>query len=158
MDRRGFVEANVARIREATRGWDAGRLEQSRLVFTAHAIPEAIAKTGPYVRQVEETAAAVACCLKKDFSVAFQSGPAKPNIPWTGPDIRDVIERGGRPGLDFLVSPIGFLCDNVEVLYDLDVEAMQAAESRGARLARAGTVGSHPAFIGMLADRIAALA
>lgn len=150
----GFVSACAERIREAAAVWEPARAGKAELVFTAHAIPHAIARTGPYVRQFAETAEAVAKRLERPFSLAYQSGPESPAIPWTGPDICDVIREKGKKGRDFLVAPVGFLCDNVEVLYDLDVAARKEAVSRGAGFSRAGTVGTHPAFIGMLADLI----
>jgi ferrochelatase len=57
---------------------------------------------------------------------------------------------------ELVVAPIGFLCDHVEVLYDLDVEARATANDCGIRLSRAGTVGDHPAFIEMLAEMVRA--
>lgn len=150
----GFVTACADRIREALSAWEPGRAARAGLVFTAHAIPHAIARTGPYVHQFAETAEAVAERLGRPFSLAYQSGPEKPAIPWTGPDIAEVIREKGAKGMDFIVAPVGFLCDNVEVLYDLDVAARSEAESRGSGFARAGTVGTHPRFIGMLADLI----
>ncbi|MBI4230837.1 MAG: ferrochelatase [Planctomycetes bacterium] len=154
----GFVEACAGRVREALAGWPAARSEKAELIFTAHAIPSAIARTSPYERQFRETSEAVARRLARPFSVAYQSGPDEPTIPWTGPDICDVMRERARPGRDFVLAPVGFLVDNVEILYDLDVAARREAESRGAGFVRAGAVGTHPAFIGMLADRIAARA
>ncbi len=155
----GFVAACAGRVTEAAAAWGPGwqeRAARAELVFTAHAIPHAIARTGPYVRQFTETAGAVARKLGRPFSLAFQSGPENPSIPWTGPDIVEVIREKAGKGRDFIVAPVGFLCDNVEVLYDLDVAARGEAESRGSGFVRAGTVGTHPAFIGMLADLVLA--
>ena len=55
-----------------------------------------------------------------------------------------------------LVVPVGFICDHVEVLFDLDIEAREAAEAAGLRFYRAPTVGTHPAFIGMLSELVRA--
>lgn len=155
---KGFVEANAARIVEALSAWDPVRRARAEILFTAHAIPRAIARTSPYERQFQETALAVSSKLGRPFSLAYQSGPDEPASPWTGPDIGAFLQERAGPGMDFVVSPVGFLCDNVEVLYDLDVAARGIAEGRGSGFLRAGTVGTHPAFIGMLADRIAARA
>lgn len=154
----GFVAAWADRVREALAGWPAARAARAEIVFTAHAIPQAIARTGPYVRQFRETAEAVAAALGRPFHVAYQSGPEEPSIPWTEPDIRAFLRARAAPGRDFVAAPVGFLCDNVEVLYDLDVAARAEAESRGAGFARARTVETHPAFVGMLADLVAARA
>jgi ferrochelatase len=71
--------------------------------------------------------------------------------------VRDAIRRAREEGAaDVVVAPIGFLCDHVEVLYDLDVAAKEAAAECGLGFYRVPTVGNHPAFAGMLAERIAA--
>jgi ferrochelatase len=74
-------------------------------------------------------------------------------IPWTQPDINDWLKVEKEKGVDTVVaSPIGFLCDHVEVLYDLDIEAAETAKACGIDFIRAGTVGAHPLFINMLAE------
>ncbi len=150
----GFVEAWAERVREALAGWEPGRAARAELIFTAHAIPHAIARTGPYTQQFEETASAVARRLERPFTLAYQSGPENPAIPWTDPDICEVMRQRAKSGRDFVAAPVGFLCDNVEVLYDLDIAARQIAQAQGSGFVRAGTVGTHPRFIGMLADLV----
>jgi ferrochelatase len=155
----GFIEANVERIRERTHGWDAQRFARAALVFTAHSIPMAVARTGPYTRQFAETASDVASRLGvREFVCAYQSGPDDAAIPWTEPTIGATLDAIARRGSveDVVVVPVGFLCDHVEVLYDLDVEARAHAAKLGLNLHRVGTVGTHPAFVGMLADLVAA--
>ena len=74
-------------------------------------------------------------------------------LPWTQPDINAWLREKAAEGVKAVVSsPIGFLCDHVEVLYDLDIEAKEIAEECGIDFIRTGTVGDHPKFIGMLAD------
>ena len=74
----------------------------------------------------------------------------RPRDPWLEPDISKAIRAlDGRPAV---VTPIGFLCDHVEVLYDLDVEAAKTATRGGVKMVRAATVADHPAFIEMMAD------
>ena len=76
-------------------------------------------------------------------------------MPWTAPDINDLIREKREAGIqEVIVSPIGFLCDHVEVLYDLDLEARGTAEACGMNFIRAGTVGEHPEFIDMLANLV----
>ena len=87
------------------------------------------------------------------MDLVYQSRSGGPRDPWLEPDICDVIESLGTnkcPGV-FLV-PIGFVCDHVEVLYDLDVEARQVARKWKMGFSRAQTVNDHPRFIQMLAD------
>ena len=146
----GYVGA-IAEIIETACG---DKLERAELVFTAHAIPQAAAKSSPYTQQFRKTGEAVAERVgKAQFNLAYQSAVENSPIPWTEPDINDWIRDRKAEGVDTIVaSPIGFLCDHVEVLYDLDIEANETAEASGIDFIRAGTVGDHPKFINMLAD------
>lgn len=122
-----------------------------QLVFTAHSIPVASAEASPYVREIEETAAAVAG--SRPWRLAWQSRSGSPRDPWLEPDVNDVLRELAAAGTrDVVVAPIGFVCDHVEVLYDLDVEARATADQLGIRLARAATCNDHPSFVQMLAD------
>lgn len=147
---KGYVGA-VADIIQAESG---EKLEQAQLVFTAHAIPQVAADTSSYSQQFGKTAEAVAAQInKKEFSLAYQSEVENSPLPWTQPDINAWLREKAVEGVDTVVaSPIGFLCDHVEVLYDLDIEAKEIAEECGIDFIRTGTVGDHPKFIGMLAD------
>ena len=146
----GYVGAIAEIIKTAC----GDKLERAELVFTAHAIPQVSADTSPYSQQFEKTGEAVAQEIgKKRFSFAYQSEVENSPIPWTQPDINDWLKAKNVEGGDTVVaSPIGFLCDHVEVLYDLDIEATETAERCGIDFIRAGTVGDHPKFINMLAD------
>ena len=151
----GFINASAERIRIAHNSISASRLAEASLIFTAHAIPEVAAKTSPYPEQFRQTASAVAQVLGTDFDIAYQSAPDNPTVPWTGPDINDLIREKREAGIqEVIVSPIGFLCDHVEVLYDLDLEAKATADACGMNFIRAGTVGGHPEFINMLANLV----
>ncbi len=152
----GYAEAIADLIREKTRDLGEERFNNAALVFTAHSIPVSVAEIGPYSQQFEATAAAVAEYLGKDkHTIAYQSQAHVAGVPWTSPDINDLIRSLKQEGVeDMIVSPIGFLCDHIEVLYDLDVEAKETAAECGIGFWRAETVGSHPKFIGMIADLI----
>ena len=151
----GFINAIAEHIRSACNGISESRFAGAALIFTAHAIPQVAAKTSPYPKQFRQTASAVAAVLGTDFDIAYQSAPDNPTVPWTSPDINDLIREKKEAGVqDVIVSPIGFLCDHVEVLYDLDLEARGTAEACGMNFIRAGTVGEHPEFIDMLADLV----
>ena len=151
----GYVGAIAEIIKTAC----GDKLAHAELVFTAHAIPQVAADTSPYSQQFEKTGAAVAKEIgKKRSSFAYQSEVENSPIPWTQPDINDWLKAKKAEGIDTVVaSPIGFLCDHVEVLYDLDIEAKETAEAFGIDFIRAGTVGDHPKFIGMLADFVCAV-
>ena len=91
-----------------------------------------------------------------EHSVVYQSRSGPPTVPWLGPDVCDEIRRLGAAGVtDVVVLPVGFLSDHVEVLYDLDHEAVEAGEEAGVAVWRAGTAGTHPAFVAMIRELIA---
>ena len=146
-----FIEAVTARVVEALAKLDQSEAKRFELIFTAHSIPVPMDMAGGYAEQIRESAAAVASKLGRDsWTLAFQSRSGAPRDPWLEPDIVEVIRKlEGRPAI---VIPIGFLCDHVEVLYDLDVEAAEVAHECGVRMIRAGTVGDHPTFIDLIAE------
>src|SRR5262245_989967 len=154
-DHPGFLEAVTA---QAERALPADRRSGTHLIFTAHSIPTAMAEASPYERQLHAGAGAVAKRLGfGEYLVAYQSRSGNPREPWLGPDIVDAVkEKAARGVRTLLVVPIGFVCDHVEVLYDLDVEARQTAAALGVEFVRAPTVNDHPSFIRMLAAVIAA--
>ena len=154
----GFVEAIADRIGEAAALLGPTRGNEAALVYTAHAIPKPMADRAPYARQFHETADAVSERLgRRKHRIAYQSQVTGTPIPWLQPDINDVIEQVCEDGFrDVIVAPIGFLCDHMEVLYDLDVQAKQTAETGGLGYVRSGTVSNHPAFVAMLGDLIGA--
>jgi ferrochelatase len=145
-----FIEAIADRVRAATArlGEAAAAAE---LIFTAHSIPLAMAEVAPYVDQLNQSARLVASALGRErWSLAFQSRSGSPREPWLQPDIGAALRQlAGRAAV---VMPLGFLCDHVEVLYDLDVEAATLARACGVRMERAATVGDHPRFIEMIAS------
>ena len=151
----GFVDAVTDLIRSSCLGWSYERFKKADLILTAHSIPQVAAERSPYTTQFLETAKLIASRLDKDYEIAYQSAPDNPPIPWTQPTIENLIEsKKGKNVEDIIVSPIGFVCDHVEVLYDLDIAAQKKAQSCGITMVRSGTVGNHPLFIEMLADRI----
>ena len=94
-------------------------------------------------------------CLGIDtWQFAYQSRSGSPRDAWLEPDIKRRLRGSRREAA--VVVPIGFLCDHVEVLYDLDIEAAQVARDAGIRMERAPTVGDHPLFIEMMASIVAA--
>jgi protoporphyrin/coproporphyrin ferrochelatase len=151
---RGFLDAVAARARDALAGVPADRRAWTPLVFTAHSIPVAMAEDAPYVAELTGIAHAVAGRLEhRRFSIAYQSRSGAPGDRWLEPDINDVIRSLAEDReRDVVVVPAGFVCDHVEVLYDLDVEARATAAAAGVTLHRASAVNDHPDFIATLAD------
>jgi ferrochelatase len=151
-----FLDAMAGRARAALDAVEPGRRGAARLVFTAHSVPVAMAAGSPYAAQLEAAARAVAARLgRAEWTLAYQSRSGSPRDPWLEPDVGDVIRALGRDGVrDVVVVPVGFVCDHVEVLYDLDVDARQVAEAAGVGFHRAGAPNDHPDFIAMLADLV----
>jgi ferrochelatase len=149
-----FIEAMSETVTAALTRVPAERRAAAMIVFTAHSIPTAMAAASPYVAQVTEGAQLVAARVGHvKWSIAYQSRSGSPREPWLGPDICELARALARDGVrDLVVVPIGFVCDHVEVLYDLDIEARHVAEAAGLHFVRASTVNDHPAFIRMLAD------
>jgi ferrochelatase len=153
----GFVEANADHVRAAVAKLPNPHRERARLVFTAHSIPVSMAERYPYVAQLQATARLVAAAAgRTDWTLVYQSRSGRPGDPWLEPDVCDYLRAERGKGLDAVVlCPVGFLCDHVEVLYDLDVEAAQACRESGIAMVRAEAVNVHPRFIDALADSVA---
>jgi ferrochelatase len=127
------------------------------LVFTAHSLPLAAAAKSPYVEQFETSARLIANKLGHSrWIVAYQSRSGNPAEPWLEPDIGPVIRNLAAQGIsEAVIAPIGFVCDHVEILYDLDIEARKIAQDHGVRFLRAACPNDHRTFIRMIADVIA---
>ena len=151
-----FAQAYAERVRDALRELGKSSFDGVALIFTAHSIPQALADAGPYVSQFSQAAQAIAHTAgAQSWTLAYQSRSGSPADKWLEPDVRDVIAQLPASGIhDAVVVPIGFLCDHVEVLYDLDVDAANAAAEAGVRMARAAALNDHPLFIRLLADLV----
>ena len=142
-----FIEAMTDRVRSAM-----AQLPQARLVFTAHSVPVSMAESSPYVGELERASAAVARGVGKDeWKLVYQSRSGPPGQPWLEPDIGAYLRESRS---DVVIVPIGFLSDHMEVIYDLDTEARALSEELGIRMIRAGTAGTHPAMIEMIAEMV----
>lgn len=144
-----FIETMTLRTRAAL-----ALAPAAPLVFTAHSIPVAMAAESPYVQELEVSARLVAAAVgRDDYVLAYQSRSGGPRDPWLEPDVNDVVRGLAAEGAQaVVVVPIGFVCDHVEVRYDLDIELKGIADELGVRLVRAETANDHPAFARMLAD------
>jgi ferrochelatase len=127
-------------------------------VFSAHSLPERIVKMGdPYVEQLHETARLVAESAglpEARWSWSFQSAGRSPE-PWLGPQLDEhLVELAARGIKDVISIPVGFVCDHVEILYDIDIQAKRTADALGMRLERPPALNSDPDFISAVADKI----
>jgi ferrochelatase len=149
-----FIDAVADLTHKALASLSPARRAAAPLIFTAHSVPVTMPGTSRYVLQIQEGARLVAEKIKPPhWTIAYQSRSGDPRAPWLAPDIKKVLGDLAAAGVqEAVVVPIGFVCDHIEVLYDLDTEARQIAAARGLRMIRAGTVNDHPWFIRMLAD------
>ena len=127
-----------------------------QVVFTAHSLPRSILATGdPYPDELQRTAQALAARLRlrpDQWYVAWQSAGRRPE-PWLEPDAAGVLERlAAQRHHDVIVAPVGFVCDHVEVLYDVDVEYQALARRLGLRLERPRSLNDDPLLIAALDD------
>lgn len=151
----GFITAVGNRLQDVAREIGPNAWNESSLVFSAHAIPDAACQACPfssprcpYMSQIRESANAVARSMDiEQHHVGYQSISSGIG-PWTRPDLESILNTLSSRGKGrVVVCPIGFLSDHVEVLYDLDVEFGQKIGNRGLLYHRAATVGCHPDFI-----------
>jgi ferrochelatase len=148
-DHPGLLEAFAERVGEAL-----GAAPWDRVLFTAHSLPTRVVAEGdPYPDQVAATARGVAARAGVDgYALAYQSAGRTPE-PWLGPSLEEALAGCAAAGARrVLVAPIGFVCDHTEVLFDIDVQAAQAARRLGLALGRIPSLNTAPAFVRALAD------
>ena len=152
----GFIAAHVDRVRRAYAGLPEPLQGSARLIFTAHSIPVSMAQRYPYQAHLQASARAIADATgRDDWAVVYQSRSGRPEDPWLEPDVCDYLRHERAAGLRAAVlCPLGFLCDHVEVLYDLDVEAAETCREAGIAMVRAEAVNAHPRFIDAWADAV----
>jgi len=157
-----FIEAMAELLSAALAKVPHAHRVHTPLVFTAHSLPVAMPGISIYTTQVTKSARLVAEKVgHARWSVAYQSRSGDPPLrpdsgqgtPWLEPDIGQVIPQLAAIGAkELVIVPIGFVCNHMEVLYDLDIQARQTAGAHGLRQIRAATVNDHPTFIRMMAD------
>ena len=161
-DHPGYVDPHADAVRAELARLSDVEPEATRLVFTAHSVPSVMdAQSGPaggrYSAQMRETAALVADAAHpgQRWDLVWQSRSGPPQVPWLTPDINEHLESLATEGVRAVaVSPIGFISDHLEVLWDLDIEAAATARRLGLRFARAATPGTDPRFVGMIRELI----
>ena len=156
-DQPGLIRAFAEKLRIGwNRACDEAKTENVPIIFTAHSVPErTIADGDPYESQAKETALLVAreaALAAEDWTFAFQSQGMSGGA-WLGPRVEDTIlrlkEKGHR---NVFLQPIGFLCDHVEVLYDIDIAFKEFAGKQGMRLWRAESLNDSSLLAAALAD------
>jgi ferrochelatase len=173
-DHPGFVRPFIEGVRDGIAQLQAAdpRLDRTtdiEVLFATHSIPSTdAAKSGPAERGFGEGGAyaaqhlAVAEVVMREAGAAdvpwqlvYQSRSGPPSMPWLEPDINDAIEElpaAGRKAI--VIVPLGFVSDHMEVLWDLDNEALETAEQHGLAAVRVPTPGTHPAYVAGLVDLV----
>jgi ferrochelatase len=147
--------AQADRVRAAL----AALPERTKVLFTAHSLPERVLDGDPYPGELRASAEAVASLAGLapwyGWALAWQSAGRTPE-PWRGPDVADVIRDLGATGRaeGVLVCPQGFVSDHLEVLYDLDVDARRVAGESGLAFGRTASINDDPAVMAALAARV----
>src|SRR5687767_12864567 len=156
-----FIRASAEQIEAVLAEVPEPQREYLHVVFTAHSIPQSMAASCDYAKQLQEAARLVFLQLgdgkaaPSGYSLAYQSRSGSPAQPWLEPDISDHLNTLKVAGItDVVVAPIGFVSDHIEVLYDLDHEAQEVAKQLGINMRRARTAGSHPAFVKMVRELV----
>lgn len=145
----GFVEALAELVGQSLAKIPLDRRGTARVLFSAHSIPTAMARRSRYEAQLAESARLVAALTGVErHEVVYQSRSGPPSVPWLEPDICDRLRQLADDGVtDVVVSPLGFVSDHVEVLWDLDEEARAVADELGIGFVRSPSVGTHPRFV-----------
>lgn len=153
-DHKPFLEAVATRVTAAMHGLVP---DETMLIFSAHSLPARIRSWhDTYEAQVQESADHVAqICGISEYTIAWQSA-ARTGEPWIGPSVTDILdEMADEQGINSVViCPIGFVCDHLEVLYDLDVEAKKHAQELGLAYRRTASLNASPDFIQSLVDLV----
>lgn len=150
-----WLDAQADRVRSAL----ASLPERSKVLFTAHSLPERVLAADPYPDQLRASATAIAerAGLERwyGWTLAWQSAGRTPE-PWRGPDVTQVVRDLGATGRagGVLVCPQGFVSDHLEVLYDLDIDARRVAGEAGLAFARTASINDDPAVMAALADLV----
>jgi protoporphyrin/coproporphyrin ferrochelatase len=148
-----FIAANASHLRDAVNRLPADVRTSARIVFTAHSIPKPMADASQYQRQLAVSCATIAEQVGLEWELVYQSRSGRPQDPWLEPDVCDYLRRECSRGLAAaVICPVGFICDHIEVLYDLDREAADVCASIGLPMVRAAAVNDDPLFLDMMAD------
>ena len=149
-----FIAVLAEQVGSALEKFPGEVREAVHVAFTAHSIPLSMSTTSDYEKQLREACRLVAARLEipeSRWKLVYQSRSGRPQDPWLEPDILDHLREAKASGINqVLISPIGFLSDHMEVLYDLDDEARRFCDEHAIQMVRASTPGNHPQFVSMI--------
>ena len=149
-----FIAVLAEQVGTALANFSADVRDAVHVAFTAHSIPLSMSTTSDYEKQLRESCRLVTELLEIPefrWKLVYQSRSGRPQDPWLEPDILDYLREAKSTDIDkVVISPIGFLSDHMEVLYDLDDEARRFCDEHSIQMVRAGTPGNHPRFVNMI--------
>ena len=152
-----YIGASADRVQKALDQIPESRRSAARVVFTAHSIPLSMAENCKYETQLNEASRLIMEAIGENpWDLVYQSRSGPPQQPWLDPDICDHIQAlhdcGGIE--DIVIMPVGFVSDHMEVMFDLDTEAMDLCKELSINMVRAGSVGVHPQFVSLVSQLI----
>jgi ferrochelatase len=150
-----FIKAWNERVFDGLKRFRPGEQKHAVVVFTSHSIPVRYINAGdPYQRQIEETVDLVTDSLGlKLWHIAWQSKGARATEPWIGPEVEPTLDRIAREGYRAVLEvPVGFTCDHMETLYDIDIVHREHARKLGIDFERAESLNVSAHLIDALAD------
>ncbi len=153
-----LIAAIVQSIQQGLQKFPSDMRATVPVLFTAHSLPErVVAMEDPYPDEVKGTVGAVMEFLGAQPTYFAYQSQGRSSEPWLGPTVEDMLDAMFQEGhRQVLVAPIGFICDHVETLYDIDIELRQLAVNKGMRLERIAMLNDSPALIETLRDILAA--
>jgi len=148
-----YLQAVADTVKEALKEFPEDRRMDVQVIFSAHSLPKRTVEGDPYEMQLKETMDGVLKIIGPINSyLAYQSKGQAPG-EWLGPEVELVMEGLAKEGKkDVLIVPIGFVCDHVETLYDIDIVFKKKADELGMNFKRAASLNDSKAFIEALAD------
>lgn len=150
-----YLDGIAANVRATLQRWPQDERDDVLVIFTAHSLPEAILQRGdPYDQQLRETTQLLAQRLDLSdarWTFSYQSA-AQTGVPWLGPQIEELIPRlAGQSRRRLLITPIGFIADHVEILYDIDIGVQAIARQHGVHVERTPMLNDTAPLIAALA-------
>lgn len=151
-----FIEAVTENMKKALHGLSDASWDNTHVLYTAHSIPLSMSENCDYVKQLTEACRLTDEALNiRHSDLVYQSRSGPPQVPWLAPDVCDAIEALDNQDIhNVLVMPIGFVSDHMEVMYDLDIEAKEAAQKSELGFARAQAAGHHEVYPELIVDLV----
>ena len=156
----GFIEPMAERALAALEEIPAERRRAARIIYTAHSLPLAMARKCAYEEQLREACRLVSDRLgRSDWRLVYQNRSGPPSQPWLEPDVCDYLRELAAqqelcPPADVVIVPIGFVCEQMEIAYDLDVATRAVCDELGVNMVRSAALGCHPRFVRMIRELI----